>query len=385
MKKRVCVVGPLPPPMGGDAKALQTLLDSASFKGHLSARTIDISDGKLRSAGGRVFAASKIRKILESAIALRRVARESRPDLYYLLIAQSAAGSLRDLLFLWVIRSHMNRDARVILHLHGGGFRGFYRSAPKLLQGRIRRSFGQVDASIVLSPCLVDMFEGILPESKVFVVPNGVDNGNLLSEADLRAKMEGGANRHATTFLYLSNMIKAKGYTDVLAAAVCVCRERSDCSVVFAGPFPDEPERRSFVAAIASADMGDRISYVGVVDGEQKYELLRDSDVFVLPTYFFNEGQPISILEAMGAGMPIITTRHGAIPDMVIDGVNGVFVRKQDPAHIADVMRRFCDERDAVKRIGLANRAKVMECFTEAQYASAMVELFLSVMAARDS
>ena len=384
MKKRVCVVGTLPPPMGGAAIAVQTLTDSECFRDRFSARIINVSDGKIRSAGGRVLTASKIFKILECASALRREARDSRPDLYYLVIALSVASSLRDLLFLWVIRAHMKRGARVVLHLHGAGFREFYAGAPKLLRRRIRQSFGRVDAAIVESPCLRDTFNGILPDSKTFVVPNGVDNEFLLSEVDLLAKMERRASTSSTTFLYLSNMIKSKGYMDVLVAASRVCDRRSDCRVVFAGPFPTDVERRSFLAAIESAAAGGRISYVGVVDAEEKYGLLRDSDVFVLPTYL-PEGQPISILEAMGAGMPIVTTRYGAIPDLIASGINGVFVQRQNPEDLTNAMLVLCDERDTVSRMGLANRAKIMECFTEERYTESMVELFLAVTAAEDS
>ena len=70
--------------------------------------------------------------------------------------------------------------------------------------------------------------------------------------------------------------------------------------------------------------------YHGIVGGDKKRELLKTCDIFVLLTRYPNEGQPISILEAMGNGMMIVTTDHAGIPDIVQDGMNGIVVDKNN-------------------------------------------------------
>ena len=74
------------------------------------------------------------------------------------------------------------------------------------------------------------------------------------------------------------------------------------------------------------------VTYHCIVGGEAKRKLLKECYIFALPTKDPNEGQPISILEAMGNGMLIITTDHAGIPDIVKDGINGLIIQKKNCA-----------------------------------------------------
>jgi len=368
------MVGTLPPPMGGDAKALKTLVESAEFIEQFTADVVDISDGRLRSAGGPVITVSKVHRIVNAAWSIASSGRGEPPALYYLVIAQSPMGAMRDLFLLWVMRAAAGRGAQVILHLHGGGFQEFYRRAPGLLRHMIRRSFGRVRAAIVLGPSLAGMFDGILPRERVAVVANCVSNDALLSVDDYEAKMRSVSSRPLRV-LYLSNMIVSKGYLDLLEAAGYLASSGVELQVSFAGPFPTIAAERAFIDRLATGGAAGVASYKGAVSGREKYQLLREHDVFVLPTYFPNEGQPISILEAMGAGMAIICTDHGGIADLVTDGVNGVFVPREDPHALAQALGGLAADMERVRCFGAANRQKVLNGYTEDAYVARMSEV----------
>lgn len=94
-----------------------------------------------------------------------------------------------------------------------------------------------------------------------------------------------------------------------------------------------EPEIKSKVERYFS-ELGDAVTYHGVVKGKKKKNLLLRNYVFCLPTYYPNEGQPISILEAMANGCAIVTTDHGGIKDIVSNSY-GVFVEKENSRSIA--------------------------------------------------
>lgn len=135
--------------------------------------------------------------------------------------------------------------------------------------------------------------------------------------------------------LYLSNFIRSKGYPEVLEMARLEKKrvesgEEKKLHFDFAGKFFDETEEKFFFNNIKDNGIEDFVMYHGIVGGDKKRELLKTCDIFVLLTRYPNEGQPISILEAMGNGMMIVTTDHAGIPDIVQDGMNGIVVDKNN-------------------------------------------------------
>lgn len=85
----------------------------------------------------------------------------------------------------------------------------------------------------------------------------------------------------------------------------------------FAGKFFEDSEKEYFDSYVKENKLEEYITYHGIVGGESKRNLLKECYIFALPTRYPNEGQPISILEAMGNGMFIISTDHAGIPDIV--------------------------------------------------------------------
>lgn len=106
--------------------------------------------------------------------------------------------------------------------------------------------------------------------------------------------------------------------------------------------------------------------------GEQKRELLKKCYLFALPTRYPNEGQPISILEAMGNGMFIITTDHAGIPDIVEDGVNGIVMKNKENAYSKVASFKANELKTVCKR----NREYCKEMYTEKRYLHMMETRF---------
>jgi colanic acid/amylovoran biosynthesis glycosyltransferase len=93
--------------------------------------------------------------------------------------------------------------------------------------------------------------------------------------------------------------------------------------------------------------------------------VLEEADIFVLPTQYPPEGQPFAILEAMAAGLPIVSTPRGAIPLMVEDGVNGILLPEGDEAALAAALRRLVDAPAERASMGAASRQRFLRGFTE--------------------
>jgi glycosyltransferase involved in cell wall biosynthesis len=105
-----------------------------------------------------------------------------------------------------------------------------------------------------------------------------------------------------------------------------------------------------------------RVSFPGYVEGADKAQLLVDSDIFVLASYH-HEGCPNALLEAMGAGLPVIVSPAGGIPDVVRDGVNGIVVAPRDTDALEGALRKLIDNPDLRAEIARKNRAEAWEAF----------------------
>ena len=143
-----------------------------------------------------------------------------------------------------------------------------------------------------------------------------------MTEREFNEKLNNIDNKFVKDVLYLSNFIKEKGYEYVLELAK-LAKEEYDKSGIkkfhfhFAGKFFSEDDKNIFLNYIENNKLKDFVTYHGIVTGKEKKELLKKCDVFVLLTTYPKEGQPISILEAMGNGMAIVTTNHAGIPDIL--------------------------------------------------------------------
>ena len=93
--------------------------------------------------------------------------------------------------------------------------------------------------------------------------------------------------------------------------------------------------------------------YLGTVSGEEKEEVLEQAHIFVLPTYYEWEGQPISIIEAQAYGIPSVVTEHRGIPEQVVEGETGKFVPPRDPKAISEAIREIVDDADLYHRMSV--------------------------------
>ncbi|MEE3486964.1 MAG: glycosyltransferase family 4 protein [Bulleidia sp.] len=345
--KKICFIAQFPPPMHGLSKAVETLYNSELAK-EFEFEKIDITDNK---------------KILANLAAVSR----STADLFYFTISQTKGGNLRDLA---IFKAIGNRPC--LIHLHGGYYRTLVDKDMSTWQRKANyRAISKLSGAIVLGPSLKWIFEGMLPDKKIFTVPNCVDDEYLMSDEEFEVKIRTLPDRKVKHVLYLSNFISTKGYPKVLEMAKLEKQRGGErrFHFDFAGQFFEKSEEEFFWNYVKDNGLEDYVTYHGVVGGDKKRELLRLCDIFSLLTTYPNEGQPISILEAMGNGMVIVTTDHAGIPDLVTDGVNGIVVKKDrvDSSSVYKAINKL-----PYKRIESKNRVDVISLFRQETYITNM-------------
>lgn len=358
MKKKIGIIGQFPPPMHGLSKALDTLYNSYLNK-EFDFTKIDITNNKKFL--------SNLFKIMFSKL-----------DLYYLTISQSKFGNIRDLIMIKLIQI---KRRKIIIHLHGGGFRNILDNEFGNFQKKLNyKILSKVNAGIVLGESLKYIFKGIIPEEKIYVVKNCVDDDYLISEDAFINKLNYTDTDNVLNILYLSNFIQSKGYRYILELAKME-KERVAVGGVkkihfeFAGEFFDNNERIFFENYIKVNKLEEFVEYHGVVDGENKRKLLERCSIFILLTNYKNEGQPIAILEAMGSGMVIITTNHAGIPDIVKDKVNGYV---KDNVKVKHIYNWIIMNRDTFKCIMKKNRECIEMEFLQSNYIENIKRIFES-------
>src|SRR5205814_950053 len=99
-------------------------------------------------------------------------------------------------------------------------------------------------------------------------------------------------------------------------------------------------------------------------------------DILAFPTFYCYETFGFVLLEAMQAGLPVVTTRRAAIPEIIEENVNGVFVKEQDAADLADKILQLIDDPALRTRMGEANRTRFKNFYTHEHYGQRMIAVF---------
>lgn len=300
----------------------------------------------------------------------------------YLTIGTSKAGFLRDMIMVWL--GWFSRR-RIVLHLKGGGFLSFYEENPQWLRFLIRQTFSKADTIIVLGSLLRDQFN-FIPDiaSKLVVVPNGLPDELQGVQPKCRVVAPSGPFR----LLYLSNMIPSKGYLEVLEACYVLCIERGipiqcDFCGAFLATVNDNHEISSVEAEAAfhrlvdEKGLAEAVHYHGTVRGKQKQEILQTANVFILPTAYPWEGQPISIIEALAYGLPVIATRYRGIPEQVIDGRNGFLLEDKLPQAIADAVEMLWRNPKLYEQFSQQSLQHYQQNFTREAHLNRLIPVIL--------
>ncbi len=377
MKKKVLFIGTFPPPFDGQSVATATLTDSTIMKENFIIEKLDVSSRFDRLGKPGHFGLGRACEYLLFFARQLKLSFKSRPQIVYLTIAQSPMGSIRDIVFLCISFAF---KTKTVAHLHGGNYHIFYNAQNFIYKYLIKIVFSKLDAVIVLGEIFFPCFEGIVSKEKIISIPNCVQS-ELLEFIVQNKRSKNIEDMRKYVVLYLSNLIITKGFFDLLMAADYLNSIGDDrFKFIFAGAFSNEITKNDFFNFVREHKLEHIVYFSGVVKGREKAELLLNADVFVLPTYYPLEGQPISVMEAMAAGLPVIVTPYRGIPEMVKDGEHGYYVEANSPASIAQkIVKIFSDPRH-YEEMSNNNVRVVLEKYTEERYANDIKNLFMGVL-----
>lgn len=323
---RLLFVSPLPPPLHGHSLAGDML--KRHLTRHHCVEVIDSAMDKSFSGNSLppIYSPKRIIKIAQTLISEFRSIYFKKYDAVYLSVGITFRGFMRYAPYM--LSSIIKREP-LIIHTHGSTFRTMYETQSVLKKRILKYFLKRTSAVIVLGKSLRPMFQGLVEDSRIYVCENGVQANYTFSKQELFLKPV-----HPIKILFLTNLMRAKGFLELVAAFKYLPEEYH---LSLAGAVEPDAEIVTSLDNLLS-EYGNRVIYYGVVDGKVKRDLLFESQIFVLPSK--NEGQPISILEAYSAGLTVVTDQSiGGICDIFCGGVNGISCDSNYPQSIADAIK----------------------------------------------
>lgn len=346
MKRRLVVIGPVPPPYHGVTVSTALILRSPILAGSFDVEHLDTSDRRPTATIGR-WDLTNIWLGLRATWRLAAIPRHSG-GVVYLPLSQNVPAFLRDSLYVHMARL---RGWRVAAHLRGSELRDLYEAQPAPLRAWMRLTLRRLDSVAVMGPSLRRVFEGLVPPERIAVVPNGTPDPGV-----------NGSGRDSNTVLFLSNLWRRKGVVEAVEAACLVLREQPSARFLFVGDWQDASFRRTVEERAQEA--GDAVRFLPALSGDDLRGVLSEAGILLFPPSGA-EGHPRVVLEGIAAGLPIVTTRRGCIPDTVDDGESGFLLEHPDPAEIADRLLLLMRDGELRDRMGRAARTRYLERFTQ--------------------
>jgi glycosyltransferase involved in cell wall biosynthesis len=247
---------------------------------------------------------------------------------------------------------------RYIYHLHGGFFPEFYKASGTLARWFIRDVFQKAETVIVLSEEWKLWVQSAFSCLHVCVIANSVPIPPV-------------TNRHEVgCLLFLGRLGKNKGIYDILIAIAKLVPEFPSIYLLAGG----DGELDQVRDKAKSLGIADRVEILGWVKGAAKEALLARAAIYLLPSYA--ENLPMSVLEAMAAGLPVISTPVGGIPSAIEDGVEGLLVPPGDTEALTEAIRRLLADSDLRHRMGEAARAKAIAKFSSEKVIAGLEDVY---------
>lgn len=318
-----------PPPHHGQSRMVQrvqeTLAGAPDVRLHHVNLRLSTTSEDIGEPQGR-----KLWALLQCLWAALQVIRRERPDAFYYVPAPGrAVPMLRDLLVLPVVRALV---PQTILHWQAVGLSQRVRQLPAPLRWLFRALYARADLSLVQSPG-TGFDAAYFASRRTVVLPNGVPDAFPDAAAVIAAREQHWADPdRPLELLYLSNLQREKGVLTAIAAAHRLAEHRP-VRLRLAGAYVSGQEREAIEAACQAPGLA-QVERLGFADEATKRELLREADVLLFPTRYRNEGFPLVLIEALSAGLPVVTTHWRGIPDLLPPDYPH-FVPDQSPATTA--------------------------------------------------
>ena len=361
--KKILLIGTLPPPLSGQTLSFEMLLDK--LKLYYAVKHINISPQiDLNSFFYNFF---RVFNFIYYFYNLVFLCIKNKFYCSYITISQSKKGFFRDFFFILILSFF---KIKIIVHLKGGNYDNFYYKQNFFIKKLIVYSLLKTKKIVVLGKSIEHIFHfeeklkdkiEIIYNCLTFDLPGKIIKEDLISKKKLN-------------ILFLSNLIESKGYNDILEALSMLKKENIEFDASFCGSFylsSDDTQKynvtdlkNKFFKKIQDYNLNRNVKYISDLNFKDKIHELLISDIFILPTNYIYEGQPVSIIEALAFKNIVISTKYRSIPDMIDENIEGFFVDYGNPQQIFNKIKWIQDNKELGKKMQDSAHKRYLEQFT---------------------
>jgi glycosyltransferase involved in cell wall biosynthesis len=251
---------------------------------------------------------------------------------------------------------------------------GWDEKCEQLIQKHFRTLFnsvyGRADAFIVLGSQFKERLRVAGYEKTVFVEGAPVDD-RLLTDVR-RSPVRARAHTEFGRFnvLFLARVEKSKGIYNALDAYALLKTQHPFVSLTVAGDGGELGDAKRYAGSQKLPD----VFFLGHVEGSAKFACFRSADAYLFPSY--TEGLPISVLEAMAYGIPVVTCAVGGLRDFFENGRMGFITESHDPLVFSSLLGRLSEQPALCRRIAIFNRRYAAKHFAAARIAAELQDVY---------
>ena len=258
--------------------------------------------------------------------------------------------SYRRIFFILLIGKLLSR--KIILHIHGGGFYQYLFTSTAFDKYIIKLGFKFSNKIIFLSPERLNDFKKFIPRNKIEIIPNCI-----APKLDYK-KYILIRNKNPKKILYLGDLIKRKGIYDLLEAIRLLNYDHNKVVIYLCG-IGDYGQINSY---INKHFINKNVKILGWVEGNEKTKILQQAYLTILPSY--TENFPMSILESMSYGIPVVASNIGGIPYAVENGKEGLLIPPGEPKLLANALEFIISSKDTWLKMSEESIKKIKNTFS---------------------
>ena len=362
----VAVLSQVPPPVHGSTIMTQAFLRALEDEG-IGYTLISRAFSSEASDVGK-FALAKLVRVPSLLRRVWSATRGGSASVFVLFITNRPGSFLVDALVCEILR--IRRSTRVD-YVHTLGFRQLASRGP-LWRALVRRTLGNAAATVCLSPALTDDVTWV-GRLDVRVIPN-----TLLSSPPAA-----GESNPVRDIVFMSNLIPEKGALDFLRIAEDVAKVLPDYRYVLAGGTRDSVYLGRIRDASCRPEIQGKVEIVGHLDSAAKWDLLSNAALLVFPSRYRFEAQPLTVIEALSVGTPVVAYDIGATRDM-IDSTVGALV-EPDPSRAAAAVISLLTDHSGYSSMRVSARRRYTERFSPLAYAARWGSLLRELAGGEDT
>jgi glycosyltransferase involved in cell wall biosynthesis len=240
---------------------------------------------------------------------------------------------------------------KVVLHIHGAQFHLFLGELGVFGSTLARATFALADCTLVLGDVWKQRLSPWCPPHKMRILPNGVP------VRDIPPPDKPFSGR----VLCVANYERRKGLEDLVRAVATICKE-IPVTLTVVGAEMEAGHRQQLQALAGELGVSNRVNLSGPVPIQEIGAWYEQADIFCLPSY--NEGLPMSLLEAMATSLPLVASSVGAVPQLVRDGVDGYLFEAGDRERLTALLLKLLKDPQHASALGRNGRQRIVEDFS---------------------